>query len=213
MLPRSNLSRSNLYAQTDAWIDDYQRKISWPIAQRIAEFCRDPIPDEQGNFHPAPLMGVEAFLAVSAEIREQENRLVVVMGPFAVQRDSGYTYWQGYKVFVGNATVVAALVRLSNRGHGGFLNIKLWDRYNQIYNYQGDPNQERFIPPEAVISATNDHMAAQYHVGNVERTANSLVKDQILERDSPRVVVADTAEAQRRIAFEKAAQNLRTRAK
>jgi len=153
-------------------------------------------------------MDLEAFLAVSEEVRSDENRLVVVIGPFAVQQDNNYSYWQGFKVFVGDVTIVAPLVRLANNGEGGFVNIKLWHRHDQKYLYRGDPAQGLIIHPEAIIQLTCEHLSSQYHVGHVERKSNAVNRQQVEARES-NILVADTAEARRRIAFEDAAANLR----
>jgi len=174
---------------------------------RIAEFCRDPEPHPvTKQILPAPLMGIQDFVKTSVEEREKQNQLVVVLGPFGVERDNTFTYWQGIKVIVGNATVAAVLCRLNNQGNGGFVNVKLWDLYSQTYEYFGDPAGERQIHPNGVIKIVCDHMAAQYHVGFVEEDSYAVQTEQIMK--SKHEVVYGDAEIQRRASFEKAADDL-----
>ena len=197
----------SLYHRTDHWIDEFQRQLSTPVAMRIAEFCRDPVPHPKTKqLLPAPLLGLRDFIRTSAEEREKRNQLVVVLGPFGVQRDSNYTYWQGIKVIVGNITVAAVLCRLNNKGNGGFINVKLWDLYEERYSYLGDPSGERQIHPNGVIKIVCDHMAAQYHVGFVEEDEYAVQNEQIIK--SQHELVYGDAEKQRRASFEKSADDL-----
>ena len=197
----------SLYHRTDHWIDDFQRRLSTPVAMRIAEFCRDPVPHPKTKqLLPAPLLSLQDFARSSIEEREERNQLVVVLGPFGIQRDKEYTYWQGIKVIVGNATVAAVLCRLNNKGNGGFINVKLWDIGTQDYGYMGDPAAERQIHPNGVIKIVTDHMAAQYHVGFVEKDEFAVQNEQII--NSKHDLVYGDAEKQRRASFEKTADQL-----
>ena len=197
----------SLYHRTDYWIDDFQRKLSTPVAMRVAEFCRDPVPHPKTEqLLPAPLLSLQDFIKTSPEERAERNQLVVVLGPFGIERDDDFTYWQGIKVIVGNATVAAVLCRLNNKGNGGFLNVKLWDLYAQRYEYMGDPAGERQIHPNGVIKIVCDHMAAQYHVGSVEMDEYAVQNEQIMT--SKHDLVYGDAEKQRRASFEKTAEDL-----
>lgn len=202
----------SLYHRTDFWIDDFQRKLSTPVAMRIAEFCRDPVPNPKTKqLLPAPLLSLEQFAKSDPEQRKERNQLIVVLGPFGIQRDSTHTYWQGVKVIVGDSTVAAILCRLDAKGNGGFLNVKLWDLYSQRYEYMGDPAGERQIHPNGVIKIVCDHMAAQYHVGFVEEDEFAVQNEVILK--SKHELVYGDAEKQRRASFEHAAEKMFTRVK
>lgn len=197
----------SLYHRTDFWIDDFQRKLSTPVAMRIAEFCRDPVPNPKTKqLLPAPLLSLEQFARSDPEQRKERNQLIVVLGPFGIQRDSTHTYWQGIKVIVGDSTVAAVLCRLDAKGNGGFLNVKLWDLYSQRYEYMGDPAGDRQIHPNGVIKIVTDHMAAQYHVGFVEEDEFAVQNELILK--SKHELVYGDAEKQRRASFEKTAEKL-----
>jgi len=199
----------SLYHRTDHWIDDFQRRISTPIAMRIAEFCRDKQPHPKtGKPMPAPLLGIHDFVKTSPEIRKQNNQLVVVIGPFGVQHTNEFTFWQGLKVIVGDATVAAVLCRLNSKGNGGVINVKLWDIYGQSYDYFGDPAAERQIHPNGVIKIVTDHMAAQYHVGFVEEDEYAVQNEQIMTSKHEMVYGNSADERQRRASFEKAAAEL-----
>ncbi len=197
----------SLYHRTDYYIDDFQRKLSTPVAMRIAEFCRDPIPHPKTKeLLPAPLLSLEEFAKSDPEERAARNQLIVVLGPFGIERDDEFTYWQGVKVIVGNDTVAAVLCRLNSKGNGGFINVKLWDIARQTYDYFGDPAAERQIHPNGVIKIVTDHMAAQFHVGFVEQDEFAVQNEQILK--SKHDLVYGDAEKQRRASFEKTAEKL-----
>jgi hypothetical protein len=202
----------SLYHRTDHWIDDFQMKLSTPVAMKIAEFCRNPEPHpETKRLAPPPLMGVHEFVKISPEKLVGENRLYVILGPFGVAHDERFTYWQGIKVFVGAVTVAAVLCRLNPKGNGGFYNVKLWDIYSQGYIYHGDPAQERQIHPNGVIKIVNDHMAAQYHVGSVEQDEYAAQNEEITKSDKQ--IVYGDVEAARRESFEREAERMFRRTK
>jgi hypothetical protein len=192
----------SIYHRTDHWIDDFQMKLSMPVAMKIAEFCRDP--EMKGD--AIPLLDLRQYMKMNPEKRAGDNVLSVVLGPFGVVRDNNYTWWQGIKVIVGNATVVAVLCRLTNQGNGGFYNIKVWDIQNQTYFYHGDPAGERQIHPNGVIRIVNDYLAATFHVGHVEQDELAAHNDQIIEANKS--LIAGDEEAMRRDSFEKAARQV-----
>lgn len=199
---------SSLYRRTDHWIDDFQRQLTLPVAMRIAEFCRDPRPHPKtGAPMPAPLLGLHDFARTSPEVRRKTNQLCVVLGPFGIEADRDFTYWQGLKVIVGDDTVAAVLCRInSQKGNGGFLNVKLWDMYRQSYDYFGDPGAERQIHPQGIIKIVTDHMAAQFHVGFVEQDEYAVQNEQIMQ--SKHDLVFGDKEKRQRAAFERAAAKM-----
>jgi hypothetical protein len=191
----------------DYFIDDFQAKLSLPVAMRIAENCREKKPDFKGRIPPLPLMDLRQFSKMNPQKREETNLLSVVLGPFGIIHDEGYSYWQGIKVVVGNSTVVAVLCRLNTKkGTGCFLNLKLWDIYDQKYSYFGDPGGERNIHPNGVIKIVCDHMSAQYHVGFVEDNQRKVHNDAII--NSNKKLLEEPSEDDRRKLFEKVATGL-----
>ncbi len=192
----------------DFFIDDFQSKLSLPVAMRIAENCREKRPDPKTGKHlPSPFMDLRQFIKMDPVKRAETNLLSVVLGPFGVVHDEGYSYWQGVKVIVGNATVVAVLCRLdTRRGTGCFLNVKLWDIYEQKYSYFGDPGGERNIHPNGVIKIVCDHMSAQYHVGFVEDEELKAQNDAII--NSNKQLLQEPAENDRRRLFEEIASQM-----
>jgi len=192
----------SLFHHTDHWIDDFQMKLSMPVAMKIAEFCRDP--EMKGD--SIPLLDLRQFMGTDPEKRAADNVLSVVLGPFGVVHDALHTYWQGLKVIVGMSTVAAVLCRLTNKGNGGFYNIKLWDIQDQTYFYHGDPGGERQIHPNGVIRIVCDYLAATFHVGHVEQDELSAHNDQIIEANKS--LVQGDEEAQRRASFEEAARKV-----
>jgi hypothetical protein len=199
----------SLYHRTDHWIDDFQRRLSTPVAMRIAEFCRDPVPHPKtGQLLPAPLLSLHEFSKSSPEERVLRNQLIVVLGPFGIRRDDDFTYWQGVKVIVGDSTVAAVLCRLNAKGNGGFLNVKLWDIHGQQYEYLGDPAGERQVHPNGVIQMVCDHMAAQYHVGFVEQDEYAVQNEQIMTSKHELIYGDGSSERQRRASFEQSADKL-----
>lgn len=143
------------------WIDGFQEQLTIPVAFNIANSV-----SETPNYkRKLPLLSTEDFVRVP----HANNLLVLVMGPFGILEDTKYTYWQGFKIVVHGYDVISPLCRLNSNGKGGFYVVKLWDCYNNKYIYYGDPEQERSIKPAYVATIIKEHLAAQYHVGFVER--------------------------------------------
>ena len=194
--------------RTEWFIDDFQQKLSLPVAMRVAAFCRNPKPHpETHKLAPPPFATLEQFATTSREKRIEENKLLVVLGPFGVRHDNSYTYWQALKIIVGDETVAAVLARInSSKGNGGYYNVKLWDIYEQAYTYYGDPEQERQIHPEGIVHILCDHMAAQYHVGSVERDEYAAQNETII--NSSKDLIYGDAEQRKRSSYETAAKDL-----
>lgn len=173
-------------------VDEFQAKLSLPLAARVASYCR------------APLIGVRDFLryrvALEAwkganEPKFNPNLLQVVLGPFndpeegGVIHDQTYTYWHGVRVYVGFFLVEACLCRLNPNGTGGIYSVKLF--YNPSLNVSrkklprryvvhGDPEQQRDINPKWVLRIMCEHMTAQYHVGFVEDKKAALHREGLI---------------------------------
>jgi hypothetical protein len=92
----------------------------------------------------------------------------VVLGPFEVVHDVSVSYWQGLKVVVGGITSASMLCHMTNKGDGGIYLLKLWSVHDRRYEYRGDPNGVRYIPPDTVIQVLQTYLSAEYHVGFVE---------------------------------------------
>ena len=132
-------------------IDRFQQELSIPVARFIASSAR------------VPLVDLVAALKVGPN-----NLLMVVTGPFKIEGDLTYTWWEGYKVLWHGRNVATAICRLNPNGGGGFYSVKLWDIYKAEYIYKGDPSQERQVKPKWVVKLTQEHMAEQFKVGFVE---------------------------------------------
>lgn len=139
-------------SKASRWIDQFQQKLSVPVATKVAQFARVQVSSLQ-----------QLLMAGSSN-----KLLMVVPGPFNLEYDMSYTWWHGFKVVVHNYEAASVLCRLNSQGHGGFYSVKLWYIHQQKYIYYGDPSQERQVKPYWVVRLINEHLANQYHIGFVE---------------------------------------------
>jgi len=178
--------------RADAWIDQFQQDISFPVAARVAMFARVPLigSAELGRLHEPKV-----------------NLMTVALGPFHVVHDTKYSFWQPFWVSVIEAgaafgnVVASSLCLIDGRtGRGGFRYVRVWDMYTQRWVYWGD--HERDIRWQGVVRIVTDHLASQYHVGFVE-DAQAKMKDPIKQLESTRAVWGDDNERQRQLTLER----------
>jgi hypothetical protein len=193
------------------WIREFQRAVSTPVAQAVAEFARIPVltlEDYERGLGAARMRAAAKLSTVGAEAKDklvQEVEapppvLSLVMGPFEIVPDIRYTYWQGFKVVAADVTVVAPLCRLDNRGTGGVILLKLWYCQQGDYQYHGDPAAETYIPPDMVIHTICDHLANEYHVGFLENENQGVGRGEI--QQSNRALIDSDAEMAARVQAE-----------
>lgn len=186
--------------KTDAWIDQFQTQLSFPVAQYCAEFGR------------VPLIGT----ADLAKIQQPKfNVLTVVLGPFSICHDHNCTWWQPFWVVVvpagapsGNV-VCSSLCRLNSSGSGGWYQVRLWDFHYHEYVYHGF--HDRQIIPKGVATIICDYMSSQLHVGFVEddkasaaRTENKHVQQVYGNQSSS--IQQSMEEVERQITYEEQAK-------